>query len=159
MSAAGSPKPAHAMGQPSRREPGLGIAKALADPPEHGSFRHPEPVEPDHRMATRDVLIKRFKNPLDNDPRRIHRCQEHRGPGRAAFVIVGFGHDDCDVAPTAPVISHFSPSMTKSPRLPLMARCALVFSIEGSDPAPGAGSVIIKHECSPAANGRSQRSF
>ena len=37
---------------------------------------------------------------------------------------------------------------------------AVVISIEGSAPAPGAGSVIIKHErISPAASGRSHCSF
>ena len=57
-------------------------------------------------------------------------------------------------APTAPVISHLSPSITKSPRLPPLTRRAVVFNIDGSDPAPGAGSVIMKHErISPAARG------
>ena len=59
-------------------------------------------------------------------------------------------------APTAPVISHLRPSMTKSSP----SRRAVVSSIEGSAPAPGAGSVIMKHErISPAASGRSHSSF
>ena len=64
------------------------------------------------------------------------------------------------LAPTAPVISHLSPSMTKSPRLPPGSRRAVVSSIAGSEPDPGAGSVIIKHErIAPEASGRSHSSF
>ena len=64
------------------------------------------------------------------------------------------------LAPTAPVISHLVPSMTKSPRCRLASRRAVVSSIDGSAPAPGAGSVIMKHErIAPAASGRSHSSF
>ncbi len=50
----------------------------------------------------------------------------------------------------APLINHFSPLMTQ----PVSVRVAVVFSIRGSDPAPGAGSVIAKQEwISPRASG------
>lgn len=63
------------------------------------------------------------------------------------------------LAPMAPVISHFVPSMTKSPPL-WPSRLAVVSSIDGSAPAPGAGSVIMKHErIAPDASGRSHTSF
>ena len=89
-------QPAHAMRQARRRQPDLGIAKALADPAEDRTLRHPQPVEPDHRVAARHVLIQGVEHPLDDDPRRVHRCKEHRGAGGADFVIVVFRHDDCD---------------------------------------------------------------
>ena len=54
-------------------------------------------------------------------------------------------------APAAPVISHLRPSI----RQPPSTFVAVVCSAAGSDPAPGAGSVIAKHErVSPAASGR-----
>ena len=50
--------------------------------------------------------------------------------------------------------------MTKSPRLPPGSRRAVVSSIPGSEPEPGAGSVIMKHErIAPEASGRSHSSF
>ena len=54
-------------------------------------------------------------------------------------------------APSAPLMNHLRPSMTqRSPR-----RSARVVSSEGSEPAPGAGSVIAKQErIVPAASGR-----
>ena len=58
-------------------------------------------------------------------------------------------------APSAPVISHLRPRITQvSPSLR-----ALVAIIDGSEPAPSSGSVIMKAErIWPAASGRSQRS-
>ncbi|MNT33980.1 hypothetical protein D3C72_1699320 [compost metagenome] len=54
-------------------------------------------------------------------------------------------------APTAPVMNHLWPSMTQ----PSPSRRAVVRSIDGSEPAPGAGSVIAKHErMRPSAKGR-----
>ncbi len=59
-------------------------------------------------------------------------------------------------APSAPVMNHLVPLITQW----LPSCTAVVFNAEGSDPAPGAGSVMQKHErMSPRANGRSQRSF
>ena len=59
------------------------------------------------------------------------------------------------LAPSAPVMNHLRPfSRYSSP-----SRTAVVFSIDGSAPAPGAGSVIAKIErVAPAQSGRSQRS-
>jgi len=55
-----------------------------------------------------------------------------------------------NAAPCAPVMNHLRPVIDHPPS----TRCAVVASIEGSDPAPGAGSVIAKHDrVSPAANG------
>mmetsp|Transcript_14737 Transcript_14737/g.41212 ORF Transcript_14737/g.41212 Transcript_14737/m.41212 type:complete len:223 (+) Transcript_14737:913-1581(+) len=54
-------------------------------------------------------------------------------------------------APSAPVMSHFSPLMIKPP---LPSACAVVLRAVGSEPAPGGGSVIAKHErISPASIG------
>ena len=59
-------------------------------------------------------------------------------------------------APSAPVMNHLSPLMTQW----LPSCTAVVFSADGSEPAPGAGSVMQKQErMSPRASGRSQRSF
>ena len=59
-------------------------------------------------------------------------------------------------APGTPVISHLRPSMTKSSP---SAR-AVVFSSDGSAPAPSSGSVIENTlRISPATSGRSQCSF
>ena len=76
-------EPAHAMGQPRRREPRLGIAEPLADPAEHRRLRHPQPVEPDHRVAARHVLVEGVEHALDMDAGRVHRREEHRRAGRA----------------------------------------------------------------------------
>ncbi|MNN52025.1 hypothetical protein D3C81_1666970 [compost metagenome] len=60
------------------------------------------------------------------------------------------------VAPSAPVMNHLRPLIRNSS--PTWR--AVVCSIDGSEPAPGSGSVMQKHErISPAASGRSQRSF
>lgn len=54
-------------------------------------------------------------------------------------------------APSAPVMNHLRPSI-RQPPVTLVAR---VVSAAGSEPAPGAGSVIAKHErTSPCASGR-----
>ena len=59
-------------------------------------------------------------------------------------------------APSAPVMNHLLPLITQW----LPSFTAVVFSADGSEPAPGAGSVMQKHErMSPRASGRSQRSF
>jgi len=59
-------------------------------------------------------------------------------------------------APCAPLMNHFRPSM----RHPSPALVAMVDSIDGSDPAPGAGSVIAKQDrISPSASGRRYFSF
>jgi hypothetical protein len=53
-------------------------------------------------------------------------------------------------APSAPVMNHLRPLIDQPPS----TRSARVRSIEGSEPAPGAGSVIEKQErTSPAASG------
>ena len=53
-------------------------------------------------------------------------------------------------------MNHFVPLITQW----LPSCTAVVFSADGSDPAPGAGSVMQKQErMSPRASGRSQRSF
>ena len=53
-------------------------------------------------------------------------------------------------APSAPVISHFRPEM----RQPLPSGRATVCMAEGSEPAPGDGSVIRKMErAEPSASG------
>ena len=54
-------------------------------------------------------------------------------------------------APCAPLMNHFRPSI----RQPSPVLVAVVDSIDGSAPAPGAGSVIAKQDrISPAASGR-----
>ena len=54
-------------------------------------------------------------------------------------------------APRAPVMNHFRPSI----RQPSPVLVAVVDSIDGSAPAPGAGSVIAKQDLiSPATSGR-----
>ena len=59
-------------------------------------------------------------------------------------------------APSAPVISHFWPEMTQW----LPSWRAVVFIIEGSEPAPPSGSVIRKAErVAPLARGRRNCSF
>ncbi|MCY1240820.1 hypothetical protein D9M72_536860 [compost metagenome] len=59
-------------------------------------------------------------------------------------------------APSAPVISHLRPLMTKSSP----SFTAVVFSSDGSAPAPGDGSVMQKQERTrPEASGFSQRAF
>ena len=59
-------------------------------------------------------------------------------------------------APWAPLMNHFRPSM----RQPPSTFAAVVDSIDGSDPAPGAGSVIAKQDrISPSASGRRYFSF
>ena len=61
-----------------------------------------------------------------------------------------------NAAPGTPVISHLRPLITKSSP---SAR-AVVFSSDGSAPAPSSGSVIENTvRISPATSGRSQRSF
>jgi hypothetical protein len=55
-----------------------------------------------------------------------------------------------NAAPSAPVMNHLSPSITQS----LPWRTARVSSMDGSDPAPGAGSVMAKQErTAPLASG------
>ena len=94
------------------------------------------------------------------DARRVHRRQNIVAPAGPRSSLSFFAMMIANLAPTAPVISHFSPSMTKSPLLPPVSRRAVVSSIDGSEPEPGAGSVIIKHErMSPAASGRRYSSF
>jgi len=59
-------------------------------------------------------------------------------------------------APCAPLMNHFRPSMHHPPATGV----AVVDSIDGSAPAPGAGSVIAKQDrISPAASGRRYFSF
>ena len=60
------------------------------------------------------------------------------------------------LAPCAPVMNHLSPLITQW----LPSFTAVVASADGSEPAPGAGSVMQKHDrMSPRASGRNQRSF
>ena len=55
-----------------------------------------------------------------------------------------------NAAPSAPVMNHFRPSIRQPPG----TSRAVVRSADGSDPAPGAGSVIAKHDrISPRASG------
>ena len=72
-------------------------------------------------------------------------------PASSAFAMM-----IANAAPSAPVMNHLAPLITYSSP----SRVALDVSIDGSDPAPGGGSVMQKHErIVPAASGRSQRSF
>ncbi len=69
-----------------------------------------------------------------------------RSPGSPAVRAMQMAN----AAPSAPVMNHLSPSM----RHPPGTRVARVVSASGSEPAPGAGSVIAKQErISPAASG------
>ena len=76
VGAARGAEPAHAMRQPRRRKPHLGIAKPLADPAEDGTLRHPQSVDPDHRMAARHVLVERVEHPLDDNARSVQSATE-----------------------------------------------------------------------------------
>jgi hypothetical protein len=61
-----------------------------------------------------------------------------------------------NAAPSAPVMNHLRPLIDHPPS----TFRASVRSIDGSDPAPGAGSVMAKHDrMSPAARGRKYRSW
>ena len=55
-----------------------------------------------------------------------------------------------NAAPSAPVMNHLRPEIDQ----PSSTFVAVVASMAGSEPAPGAGSVIAKHERTvPAASG------
>jgi len=86
----GRAKPAHAMRQARRREPRLSVAEPLPHLAEHRGLRHPQPVEPDHRMAAGHVLVEGIEHPLDVNARRVHRREEHRGAGRTERIILGY---------------------------------------------------------------------
>jgi hypothetical protein len=82
------------MRQARRGEAYLGIAKAGADAPEHGTLGDPQPVEPDDRAAAGHEPVQSVEHPFDTDPRRVHRRQEHRGAGRSQCITVVLRHDD-----------------------------------------------------------------
>jgi hypothetical protein len=62
--------------------------------PQHRTLGHPQPVEPDDSVTAGHEAVEGVDHPLDVNPGRIHRRQEHRGAGRPQRVAVVLRHDD-----------------------------------------------------------------
>ena len=101
-------EPAHAMRQARRRQPHLGIAKALADFAEHVAWPgRAGSLNSSDAVTAGETAVHRVHVAHDADARPVHVGQEHRG--RAVFHA---RHDDRIAAPSAPVMNHLRPLMT-----------------------------------------------
>ena len=89
-------EPPHAVRQPRRGEPHLGVAKPRAELPQHRTLGDPQPVQPHHRVAAGHEGVQGVEHPLDVNSRRVHRCEEHRRTMRPQGVAVVLRHDDRD---------------------------------------------------------------
>ena len=153
--AAREPEPAHAVRQPRRREAHLGVAEALPDLAEHRVVRR-RGSRSKHDLA---VPAGRTRGRCVAD--RAHDlaargCRRRRGtssrPRRGSISSAVRAMQMAKAAPSAPVMNHLR-AVDHPAAVDALAR--VVRSIDGSEPAPGAGSVIAKHErTSPAASGR-----
>ena len=144
-------QPAHAMRQPRRRQPHLGVAEALARLAQDVARRHAQIVEPHHRVAAREGLVQAVHRAHDLDARLVHVGEEHR-----RRAVLALRHDDGEArairAGDEPLVAVDHPVIAVLHRRGVQRR--------GIGPAPGAGSVMQKQErMSPLASGRSQRSF
>ena len=111
------------MRQARRGKPRLRITKPCPDSAEDRALRHPQTLEADDGVTAGQKLVERVEHALDVDTRRVHRARNIVALPVQRIALV-FRHDDRELAPTAPVISHFVPSMTKSAPLPGAPSCA-----------------------------------
>ena len=141
-------EPAHAMRQARRSQPHLRVLKAFADLAQHVVARNPQVLDVDHRVPAHEArsIVSSTPRDLERGVRQIG--QKH---GAVAGAIAVRAMMIANAAPSAPVISHLRPLMTK----PLPSGSARVLRSTGSAPAPPSGSVMAKHErTSPVASRR-----
>ncbi|PAV67246.1 hypothetical protein WR25_02371 [Diploscapter pachys] len=85
-------EPAHAVGQPCRRQTHLGVAEALADLAEHIARRDAQVVETQLPVATGEAAVQRVQLPFVDDALTPHVAEEH---GRRA--VLHARHDDREI--------------------------------------------------------------
>ena len=145
-----APEPAHAVGQARRREPDLGVA---------GSPRRPRRGR--RRRPTRQSSKTTSAWPPGKARSMASMTRSIRQPGLSAStrnIVAPPRRSRCAMqiakaAPSAPVMNHLRPLIDQPPST-RSARGAGAST--GSEPAPGAGSVIAKHERDLAARQRPQ---
>ena len=89
----GRTQPAHAVAEPRRGEPHLGVAEALADLAQHRVGRQAQVLDLDHGMAAGEARIDGIERALDPDRGVGQVDQEERGVAGHRPVL-HLGHDD-----------------------------------------------------------------
>src|SRR5882672_9829763 len=69
-------EPAHAVRQPCRSKPNLGIAEALTDLPQHAIRRDADAIERDFGVTAGRVRVDRLQHAVDAKSRRIEVNEE-----------------------------------------------------------------------------------
>jgi hypothetical protein len=148
---AGDAEPAHAVRHPGGPEPDLGVAEALVNLTEHGIGGHHAVLEGQLDVAAVQALVERVDVPHHLHAGVVRVDQEHRRAAGLAWLSGGARHADRE---GRSVRARDEPLAAVDPPA-ACDRMARVARAAGSDPAPGAGSVIAKHDrTSPAASGR-----
>jgi hypothetical protein len=101
-------RPAHAVREPRRPQPHLGISKALADLAQHIGGRHPQAAEMHDAVAAREAAVQRIDLALDDDLRVRWMSDRNIVAVPASVLAMMIAND----APVAPVMNHLVPSMT-----------------------------------------------
>ena len=84
----------HAVGEPRRRKPHLGVLVALADLAEHLVRRNPEMVDPQLVVPSGEARLQRLLPAHRLDGGVVVVDEEHGCAAAALDVLVGAGHDD-----------------------------------------------------------------
>ena len=146
-----TPEPAHAVRHPGGAEPHLRVPEALVHLAEHGVVGDHAALEDDLAVPAEQALVQGVDVPDDLHAGVVGVDEEHR---RAAARRPG--RRWCGPCRwrsrrrRAPLMNHLRPSIRQPPSILV----AVVAQCRGSEPAPGAGSVIAKQDrISPAASG------
>ena len=150
VSAPGRAEPAHAVGQPGGREPDLGVGEAAADLAQHRVVGTNSVAQLDRTVPADGRRVDGAQVLADLPARVVRVDQEHRRALGCADPLRG--HDDRERravgAGDQVLVAVDDPAAVDLPARPSR-------SAAGSDPAPGAGSVMAKHERTvPSASGR-----
>ena len=148
----GDAEPAHAVGQARGREPDLGVVEALVDGAEHRVLRDEDVLELQLAVTAEEALVEGVDVPGDPQAGRVRVDEEHRGAAPVARAPRRARHADRERravgAGDEPLASVDQPARR-------VVGVAVVDSAAGSEPAPGAGSVIAKQDRTvPRASGR-----
>ncbi|MNE44592.1 hypothetical protein D3C80_1388260 [compost metagenome] len=94
MATSGCAQPAHAVSQPGRRQPHLGIAQPFSRRSEDVAGRHSQALETHNAVAAGEAGVQRTHRTLNTDAGGVHVCQKHRG-----VTVFQARHDDGKASP------------------------------------------------------------
>ena len=142
-------QPAHAMGEPGRRQPHLRVAKRLADFAENRRGRQSEIAEPHHSMALDVIAVHGVHHPFELDTGCVAVAEEQGRPVAAVRVGCHPRHDD----PGSGAVGTGDQPLAAVDHVLGAVEDCLSRQLAGSEPAPPGSVMANTDRCRPSITG------